>query len=108
MGREHTPLEQRAAALADQVGQAIRMRREQMRMTQADFAVATGVSRHFIIDVENGNPRGQIGLMLLLAQAARVDLNSTLGISSPIAAADVPEIPDSEEDSNEPAAPRIL
>lgn len=108
MDREQTPLEQRAAALAGRVGQAIRTRREEMRMTQADFAVATGVSRHFIIDVENGNPRGQIGLMLLLAQAARVDLNNALGISSPIAPADIPDIPDSEEDSNEPATPRIL
>lgn len=108
MSREQTPLERRAFELAARVGEAIRVRREEMRMTQADFAVATGVSRHFIIDVENGNPRGQIGLMLLLAQAARVDLNGVLGISGPIAATGGPDIPDSEESPDEPASPRIL
>jgi transcriptional regulator with XRE-family HTH domain len=108
MTREPTPLERRASELARQIGQALRGRREQMRMTQADFAVATGVSRHFIIDVENGNPRGQLGLVMLLAQAARVDLNAVLGTSRPTVIAEGPDIPDSEEAPDEPTAPRLL
>jgi transcriptional regulator with XRE-family HTH domain len=99
MGDQEIPfVERRAAELATRLGDAVRAKREKMNMTQTAFATVTGVSRSFINELERGrNPRAQLGLALLVAQAARVDLNQVLGMSA-AAAANLPDIPESDED----------
>ena len=46
------------------IGQAIRKRRRALKMTQADLARRTGVSRQWVAAVERGKPRAELGLIL--------------------------------------------
>jgi HTH-type transcriptional regulator/antitoxin HipB len=46
------------------LGSAIRERRRQLHLDQSDLAKEVGVSRKWIIDVEKGKPRAEIGLIL--------------------------------------------
>jgi transcriptional regulator with XRE-family HTH domain len=50
-------------------GALIRERRKSMRMTQDELALATGLGRRFIIDLESGKPTSQLGRALLAAEA---------------------------------------
>jgi HTH-type transcriptional regulator/antitoxin HipB len=67
---------------ADDLGQLVRATRVRRRMTQDDLAVAAGVSRRWIVALEAGKPRAELGLVLRVL--------STLGI--PLTA-DAPEAP---------------
>ena len=46
------------------IGTAIRTRRRALKMTQADLATRTGVSRQWLAAVESGKPRAELGLVL--------------------------------------------
>ena len=46
------------------LGSAIRARRRELHLDQDDLAKQVGVSRKWIIDVEKGKPRAEIGLIL--------------------------------------------
>ncbi len=50
-------------------GALIRARRKAMRMTQDELALASGLGRRFIIDLESGKPTSQLGRALLAAEA---------------------------------------
>lgn len=67
---------------ASDLGQLVRAARTRRRMTQQDLAMAAGVSRRWIVDLEAGKPRAEIGLVLRVL--------SSLGI--PLTA-DAPEAP---------------
>jgi transcriptional regulator with XRE-family HTH domain len=70
-----------AAQAAAAFGALIRSRRKALNMRQDQLALATGVGRRFLIDLESGKPSCQLGRSLLVAEA--------LGIKSvdvPIAA----------------------
>lgn len=57
---------------ADDLGLLVRAARLRRGMTQQDLAVAAGVSRRWIVDLEAGKPRAELGLVLRVL--------STLGI----------------------------
>jgi transcriptional regulator with XRE-family HTH domain len=55
--------------LAARFGAIIRERREALKLRQDDLALATGVGRRFIIDLEAGKATCQLGKALLIAMA---------------------------------------
>ncbi|MCW2678892.1 MAG: helix-turn-helix protein [Frankiales bacterium] len=65
---------------AGDLGLLVRAARMRRRMTQEDLAVASGVSRRWVVSLEAGKPRAELGLVLRVL--------STLGI--PLTA-DAPE-----------------
>ena len=60
------------AALARRFGALLRRRRTELGMNQSDLALATGVGRRFIIDLEAGKPSCHIGKALLVAETLAV------------------------------------
>lgn len=74
-----TDLENRARTLSAQFGAAIRKCRTAAGMTQEELALATGVGRRFLIDLEAGKPSCRLGLSLLVAEALGLSLIDLLG-----------------------------
>jgi DNA-binding XRE family transcriptional regulator len=62
-------IEQRARATASAFGSLIRERRRQLKIRQNQLALATGVGRRFLIDLESGKSTCQLGRSLLVADA---------------------------------------
>ncbi len=92
----------RASAAASAFGSAIRRRRKELKMRQAELALATGVSRGFVIDVEAGKPSCHLGRSLLVAEALGLkpaDILATYDSGPP--ATDL-ELPDLLEEPVEP------
>lgn len=54
---------------ATDVGQIVRAARRRRRMTQSDLAMAAGVSRRWIVDLEAGKPRAEFALILAVLDA---------------------------------------
>lgn len=52
-----------------QFGSLIREKRKALKMNQDDLALATGVGRRFIIDLEGGKPSCELGRSLVVAAA---------------------------------------
>lgn len=59
-----------------QLGQAIRSRRNQLKLTQKELAMTCGTGVRFIVDLEQGKPTCQIGktLQVLNALGLQIDL----------------------------------
>ncbi len=57
------------------LGSAIRDRRRRLNLDQEDLANQVGVSRKWIIDVEKGKPRAEIGLILRTIEVLGVRLS---------------------------------
>ena len=55
-------------------GSLIRSRRKALKMRQDQLALATGVGRRFLIDLEAGKPSCQLGRSLLVAEALGLKL----------------------------------
>jgi HTH-type transcriptional regulator/antitoxin HipB len=49
---------------AADLGALIRDRRKQLKLDQATFAKRLGVSRQWVIEIERGHPRAELGLVL--------------------------------------------
>lgn len=79
-----------------ELGAAIRERRRRLNLDQDDLAKIVGVSRKWIIDVEKGKARAEIGLILrtLDALGIRVSLDATEIESSGENATDAITVPD--------------
>jgi transcriptional regulator with XRE-family HTH domain len=95
-------LAHRASAAASAFGSAIRSRRKQLRMRQAQLAMATGVSRGFVIDLEAGKPSCQLGRSLLVAEALGLRPADILAACSSGPLTTSPELPDLLEEVEEP------
>ena len=54
---------------ADALARIVRATRTRRRLTQAQLAEAAGVSRLFVIEIEKGHPRAEIGKVLTLLGA---------------------------------------
>lgn len=65
----------------EDLGSAIRTRRRQLKVTQADLAMTSGTGLRFIVDIERGKPTCHIGKILQVIQA--------LGLKIQIASPDV-------------------
>lgn len=93
-------ISQKASELASAFGSLIRNRRQALAMTQDQLALATGVGRRFLIDLEAGKTSCQIGRSLVVAEALGLRPADILnaGISSqPTTLPDLPDLIDEEK-----------
>jgi len=67
--RPASELEKLARTHAQQFGAMVREHREALKMRQDDLALATGVGRRFILELEAGKPSCQLGRALVVAAA---------------------------------------
>lgn len=61
------------ALTAKEAGRAVKERRLEKNMTQARLAELAGVSRKFVIDLEAGHPRAELGKALLVFEVVGVE-----------------------------------
>jgi transcriptional regulator with XRE-family HTH domain len=95
-------LDRRASESALAFGSLIRSRRKAMKMRQDQLALATGVGRRFLIDLEAGKPSCQLGRSLLVAEALGFRLTDILASGGPPQTATATELPDLPEEVEEP------
>jgi transcriptional regulator with XRE-family HTH domain len=100
MGENQHTIDRRAAETALAFGSLIRSRRKALNMRQDDLALATGVGRRFLIDLEAGKSSCQLGRCLLVADALGLRVTAFLTSTGPAlcAAAAGPELPDLLDD----------
>ena len=95
------------SGLARRLGTLVRQRREAQGMHQNELALATGLGRRFIIDLEAGKPSCQLGKALLVAEAVGLRLLDLMTAASPADNALLPDLPDADTfipaDGEEPA-----
>jgi HTH-type transcriptional regulator/antitoxin HipB len=58
----------------EDVGRAIRARRTELGLDQGSLARRVGVSRQWIVEMEHGKPRAELGLLLRTLSALRLEL----------------------------------
>lgn len=59
------------------LGLSIRERRRELQLDQKTLAERVGVSRQWIIDIEHGKPRAEIGLVLRTLRELDIHLDAT-------------------------------
>jgi transcriptional regulator with XRE-family HTH domain len=97
--RPATELETSARTLAQQFGAMVREHREALKMRQDDVALATGVGRRFILELEAGKPSCQLGRALVVAAAVGLRTFDLMAANSD---ADNALLPDLVDDLPEP------
>ena len=65
------------------LGLSIRERRRELQLDQKTLAERVGVSRQWIIDIEHGKPRAEIGLLLRTLRELDIQLDATTPPVSP-------------------------
>ena len=60
------------------LGAVIRDRRKQLKLDQAAFAKRIGVSRYWVIMIERGHPRAELGLVLRAVDALDIHLDANI------------------------------
>jgi HTH-type transcriptional regulator/antitoxin HipB len=60
------------------LGAVIRDRRKQLKLDQATFAKRIGVSRQWVIEIERGHARAELGLVLRAADALNIRLDASI------------------------------
>src|SRR5215468_3859593 len=96
-------VEQRARATASAFGSLVRRRRRELKIRQAQLALATGVGRRFLIELEAGKPSCQLGRSLLVAEAlgfTAADLLACRDPSATAAAQELPDLPEAMEEAD--------
>ena len=104
--RARSEIESAAGEQARHFGALVRERREALRMRQDDLALATGVGRRFILELEAGKASCQLGRALVVAAAvglrpfdlmgANRDDDDALPPLLPDDGVDLPELEDDE------------
>jgi transcriptional regulator with XRE-family HTH domain len=98
---DENSIDRRAIGTATAFGSMIRFRRKALKLRQDQLALATGVGRRFLIELEAGKPSCQLGRSLLVAEALGLtfadilacrDLSGDKSLALP--ASDLPELPD--------------
>jgi transcriptional regulator with XRE-family HTH domain len=103
MGDGESTIDCRAAETALVFGSLIRNRRKALNMRQDQLALATGVGRRFLIELEAGKPSCQLGRSLLVADALGLKVTDFLRSSrwpQCVSTAN-PELPDLVEEVEE-------
>jgi transcriptional regulator with XRE-family HTH domain len=101
MDNDDSTVDRRAFEAASGFGSLIRSRRKALTMRQDQLALATGVGRRFLIDLEAGKPSCQLGRSLLVAEALGLRPADVLS-GGPVQSATGPELPDPGEEAEEP------
>ena len=94
-------IERGAAEMALVFGSTIRRRRKALKMRQDELALATGVGRRFLVDLEAGKPSCQLGRSLLVADVLGLrvaELLASEGPLTPTAGQGLPDLPDMVEE----------
>jgi len=99
---DNDTIDQRTSEAASGFGLLIRSRRKALKMRQDQLALATGIGRRFLIDLEAGKPSCQLGRSLLVAEALGLRLADILASGGPSQSATAPELPDLREEVEEP------
>jgi HTH-type transcriptional regulator/antitoxin HipB len=60
------------------LGAVIRDRRKQLKLDQAGLAKKIGVSRQWLIELEHGHPRAELGLVLRVIDALGINLDADI------------------------------
>src|SRR6202521_2007845 len=102
MNNDESTVDRRALATALAFGSMVRSRRKALNMRQDHLALATGVGRRFLIELEAGKPSCQIGRSLLVAEALGLRPADMLRSRGPLQSATGPELPDLGEEAEEP------
>jgi len=108
MDNDESGIDRRASATAQIFGAQIRSRRKALKMRQDQLALATGVGRRFLIELEAGKSSCQLGRSLLVAEALGLRAGDILASArSQSSTAELPELPEEvEEPDGQPT--RIL
>lgn len=96
MDSKDSAVNRRASEAAFVFGALIRSRRKVLKMRQDQLALATGVGRRFLIDLEAGKPSCQLGRSLLVAEA--LGLRSADGSPKTATTPELPDLPQEEPD----------
>jgi DNA-binding XRE family transcriptional regulator len=99
MDDDESAVGRRASESALAFGTQVRSRRKAMKMRQDELALATGVGRRFLIDLEAGKSSCQLGRSLVVAKALGLrlaDAPSAVGLGA--AAQELPDLPDEVEE----------
>jgi transcriptional regulator with XRE-family HTH domain len=91
-------VDRRASEAALAFGSYIRGRRKALKMRQDQLALATGVGRRFLIDLEAGKPSCQLGRSLLVAEALGLRPGEILASGGPLPSPTAPESPNLPEE----------
>ena len=93
MDNDESAVDRRASEAALAFGSLIRSRRKALRMRQDQLALATGVGRRFLIDLEAGKSSCQLGRSLLVAEALGLRPADILASGGPSQSAPAPNCP---------------
>ena len=93
-------VDHRAHATASAFGSLIRRRRKELKIRQAQLALATGVGRRFLIELEAGKPSCQLGKSLLVAEALGLRAADILAPNN-LDRSTAPELPELTEEVQE-------
>jgi transcriptional regulator with XRE-family HTH domain len=99
MSSDENAADRRASEASLAFGSLIRSRRKALKMRQDQLALATGVGRRFLIDLEAGKPSCQLGRSLLVADALGLRLANMItpgGLSA--TAQELPDLPEEVEE----------
>ena len=66
---------------AEQLGRSVQLKRQEKGLSQATLAAQLGVGRKWVIHLESGNPKAELGLVLKVLAA--LDLRALLGEETP-------------------------
>jgi len=94
MESEENSIDRRASGTASAFGSMIRGRRKALKLRQDQLALATGVGRRFLIELEAGKPSCQLGRSLLVAEALGLTAADILAHRDGSATAAAPDLPD--------------
>ena len=67
---------------AAELGAVIRDRRKRLKLDQSSLAKQVGVSRQWLIEVEHGHPRAELGLILRVLDALGIKLDADSSLSA--------------------------
>ncbi|MGZ8300043.1 MAG: helix-turn-helix domain-containing protein [Rhodoplanes sp.] len=104
MNNDQSAVDRRALETALAFGSMVRSRRKALNMRQDQLALATGVGRRFLIELEAGKPSCQLGRSLLVAEA--LGLRPADGLASgglfesATALVDLPDLPEELEEQD--------
>ena len=102
MNNDESTVDRRALETALAFGSMVRSRRKALNMRQDQLALATGVGRRFLIELESGKPSCQLGRSLLVAYALGLKPADIPTSSVPPRSTSTPDLPDLPDEVEEP------
>jgi transcriptional regulator with XRE-family HTH domain len=96
LAEDGSPTLRKASELASAFGALIRRRRQALSLSQDQLALATGVGRRFLIDLEAGKTSCQLGRSLVVAEALGLRPAEVLKAGMQSGPPAMPDLPDEE------------